>query len=96
MSSSPWGNTKITGSGYLDILSIRTVPADNDDVLYEIQSQYHQRPDLLAYDMYGSPKLWWVYAQRNMDLLKDPVYDFRAGISIYVPKGPRLRNLLGI
>ena len=65
---------------------IRSVPEDSDDVIYEIQSQYHQRPDLLAYDMYGSSKLWWVYAQRNMDTLKDPVYDFQTGLSIYVQR----------
>ena len=73
---SPWGKTKVIRSGdYLDILKIRTVPEDSDDVKYEIQPQYHQRPDLLAYDMYGSPKLWWVFAQRNMNELKDPIYD---------------------
>ena len=92
---SPWARTKIRDGQYLDILKIRPVPEDSDDVIYEIQSQYHQRPDLLAYDMYGSTKLWWVYAQRNMDTLKDPVYDFQTGLSIYVPKGSRLRQLLG-
>jgi len=93
---SPWGKTKVIRSGdYLDILKIRTVPEDSDDVKYEIQPQYHQRPDLLAYDMYGSPKLWWVFAQRNMNELKDPIYDFRAGLNIFVPKGDRLRQLLG-
>ena len=75
VTSSPWGKTGINRSGgYLNILNIRPVPADPDDQVYEIQSQYHQRPDLLAYDMYGNPKLWWVYAQRNMDILKDPVF----------------------
>ena len=97
VTSSPWGKTGINRSGgYLNILNIRPVPADPDDQVYEIQSQYHQRPDLLAYDMYGNPKLWWVYAQRNMDILKDPVFDFRVGTEIRVPKGSRLRTLLGI
>ena len=27
--------------------------------------------------------------------IKDPVYDFQTGLSIYVPKGSRLRQLLG-
>ena len=93
--NSPWGKTKTVRGQYLGILSIRPVPEDGDDVVYEIQAQYHQRPDLLAYDMYGDPKLWWVFAQRNMDLLKDPVYDFRSGLEIRVPKGGRLRQLLG-
>ena len=71
---SPWARTKIRDGQYLDILKIRPVPEDSDDVIYEIQSQYHQRPDLLAYDMYGSSKLWWVYAQRNMDTRLVSVY----------------------
>ena len=93
--NSPWGKTRLVRREYLDILRIRPVPESGDDVIYEIEPQYHQRPDLLAYDMYGDPKLWWVFAQRNMNTLKDPVYDFRAGLSIYVPKGSKLRQLLG-
>jgi len=30
-----------------------------------------------------------------MDSLKDPIYDFRAGLKIYVSKGSKLRQLLG-
>lgn len=93
--TSPWGNTKIRNGQYLDILSIRPVPAENDDILYEIEPQYTHRPDLLAYDLYGSHKLWWIFAQRNMDTLKDPVYDFVAGTKIYLPKGRNVSAQLG-
>ena len=68
--SSPWANTKIEGEEYLGILKIRPVPKESDDVLYTIQPQYTHRPDLLAYDVYGDSKLWWVFAQRNMEILK--------------------------
>jgi hypothetical protein len=37
-----------------------------------------------------------VFAQRNMDVLIDPVYDLIPGTQIYIPKGPQLRSLLGI
>ena len=95
--SSPWHNTPENESGeHMDLLRIRTVPASADDALYEVEPQYNHRPDLLAYDLYGSPKLWWVFAQRNMDTIKDPVFDMQAGVQIFVPKGPSLRNLLGI
>lgn len=93
---SPWKNTKMTNGQFLDVLQIRPVPAEADDVLYEIETQYTHRPDLLAYDLYGSPKLWWVFAQRNMDVIKDPVYDMVAGTQIYLPKGPKLKEMLGI
>ena len=71
------------------------MPAYDDDILYTIESQYEHRPDLLAYDLYGSPKLWWVFAQRNMDVLKDPVYDMVTGTKIYIPQGEKLTETLG-
>lgn len=93
--NSPWGKTKIVNGQYLDVLSIRPVPAENDDILWTIEPQYTYRPDLLAYDLYGSQKLWWVFAQRNIDILKDPVYDFVAGTEIFLPKGRNIQGLLG-
>lgn len=94
--TSPWNQTKFHSSGYLDILKIRPVPAESDDVLYEVEPQYNYRPDLLAYDLYGSSKLWWVFAQRNMNVIKDPVYDLTAGTQIYLPKSTTLKRLLGL
>jgi hypothetical protein len=93
--SSPWANTE-QNSIYLGNFKIRAVPESGDDILYEIQPQYTHRPDLLAYDVYEDPKLWWVFAQRNMDILKDPIYDFLPGTKIYLPQGAKLKELLGV
>lgn len=95
-STSPWYNTKVINNQYLDILDIRPVPAEPDDILYKIETQYTYRPDLLAYDLYGSQKLWWVFAQRNIDVIKDPIYDMVPDLEIYLPKGESLNRLLGI
>ena len=84
--SSPWHNTPENESGeHMDLLRIRTVPASADDALYEVEPQYNHRPDLLAYDLYGSPKLWWVFGLFNQDELVDPILDFKTGIKINVP-----------
>jgi alpha-L-fucosidase len=93
--SSPWYITNVTNN-YLDILSIRPVAADTDDFLYTIESQYTYRPDLLAYDLYGDPALWWVFIQRNLDMLQDPIFDFVPGTQIYIPKNSSLRTVLGL
>lgn len=95
-SNSPWNDTRIKNGQYLDTLKIRPIPAESDDILYTIEVQYTHRPDLLAYDLYGDNHLWWVFAQRNINTLKDPVYDFEAGTQIYLPKGGNLKRLLGI
>tara|TARA_B100000780_G_C21096835_1_gene442419 strand:+ start:996 stop:1292 length:297 start_codon:yes stop_codon:yes gene_type:complete len=91
-----YANTPITSTGYLDILVPRPVPVASDDVLYEILPAYTYRPDLLAHDLYGQKELWWIFAQRNLDILKDPIFDFVAGTQIYLPQGNNLRNTLGI
>jgi hypothetical protein len=93
--SSPYSTTK-QNKVYLELLSIRPVPAEPDDFRYVIESQYRHRPDLLAYDLYGNPKLWWVFVQRNMSVIKDPIYDFEPGTVIYLPKRSNLEKFLGI
>ena len=94
--TSPWKETKYTRQGALDILRIRPIPASSDDPQYTIETQYTHRPDLLAYDYYGTSKLWWVFAQRNMDIIKDPVYDMVAGTTIFLPKPDSLKRILGV
>lgn len=93
--TSPYASTSTKNGQFLDIFQIRPVPAQSDDVLYNVQPQYTHRPDLLAYDVYGSSKLWWVFAQRNMDVLKDPVFDLIPGIDIFLPRPGPLQQLLG-
>ena len=46
MSMNPYAKTGITRSGYLDILKIIPIPAEDDDVIFEITPNYHNRPDL--------------------------------------------------
>lgn len=93
--ASPWAYTP-QNNLYLELLKIRPVPAEADDYAYVIETQYKHRPDLLAYDLYGNPKLWWVFVQRNMSILKDPIFDFVPGQKIYLPKKGNLEKYLGI
>jgi hypothetical protein len=93
--TSPWSDTP-QNSLYLELLEIRPVPAEDDDYRYVIENQYKHRPDLLAYDLYGNAKLWWVFVQRNMSVIKDPIYDFTPGTTIYLPKKSNLERFLGV
>ena len=83
-------------ANYLDILNPRTLTADSDDQVYTVERTYAYRPDLLAYDLYGSPRLWWVFAQRNPDQIEDPIYDFKPGVTIKLPKPGNISNDLGL
>lgn len=93
--NSPWATTR-QNSLYMELLNIRPVPAEDDDYRYVIENQYKHRPDLLAYDLYGSSKLWWVFIQRNMSVIKDPIFDFTPGTVIYLPKRSNLEKFLGV
>jgi len=93
--SSPWATTK-QNNLYMELLNIRPVPAEKDDYLYTIENQYKHRPDLLAYDLYGDPKLWWVFVQRNMETISYPIFDFEPGTKIYIPKKSNLNRYLGV
>ena len=93
--TSPWASTTITNN-YLNILKIRPVSAEPDDAIYTIEPQDSHRPDLLAHDLYGTNKLWWVFIQRNLDILQDPIYDFVPGTQIYLPKRSSLMTILGL
>jgi hypothetical protein len=93
--NSPWYTTNIK-QNYLDVLTIRPVSAEVDDFLYTIEPQYAYRPDLLAFDLYGESQLWWVFIQRNLNVLEDPVFDFTPGKKIYIPKNSSLRTVLGL
>jgi len=88
--------TTVVSNGYLDIINFRNIPNVTNDVQFVVTSQYANRPDLLAYDLYGDPSLWWVFAVRNKDIIKDPIYDLYAGQAIYLPQLQTLKTLLGI
>ena len=81
---------------YLDVLNPRTLTAELDDQSYIIERTYAYRPDLLSYDLYGTPRLWWVFAQRNPDKIEDPIYDFEMGVTIQLPKKENVLKDLGV
>jgi hypothetical protein len=46
--------------------------------------------DLFSYQQYGSSRLWWVIALANADVIKDPIWDFKSGMTVFVPKNSAL------
>ena len=93
--TSPYFTTS-ESSDYLDILSPREITMELDDQSYTIERTYAYRPDLLAYDLYGTPRLWWVFAQRNPNEIEDPIYDFKPGVTIQLPKPANISKDLGV
>jgi hypothetical protein len=93
--TSPYARTN-TYSFFLDIAEIPELPMDPSDVQYQIDAIYKNRPDLLAFDLYGNVSLWWVFSIRNPNVLQDPVFDFLPGAIIYIPKKETIQTALGV
>lgn len=82
-------------SFYLGPWVNRPIPRQTDDQLFTINATYEYRPDLLAFDLYQSAALWWVFYQRNPNTLTAAPFDFVDGVQIYVPKITTLKAALG-
>ena len=80
---------------FLDVMVNRPIPKEPDDRLFKINQTYQYRPDLLSFDLYDTPNLWWVFYQRNPNTLTKPPLDFKTNTVIYLPKITTLRNVLG-
>ena len=93
--TSPYYNTGMYGK-FLDIMSPRVISKNSNDTGFTINKTYEYRPDLLAYDLYGDASLWWVFAARNPNVLKDPLFDFVPGTVIYIPLKENLVIDLGL
>lgn len=93
--TSPYSGTQTWGK-FLDVWPGKTIPGSVSDAIYQIDQIYHLRPDLLAHDIYQDSALWWVFAVRNPDVLRDPLLNFTTGTIIYVPSKEVVQRQLGI
>jgi hypothetical protein len=93
-STSPYFETGYS-QFFLDVMVNRPIPKETDDISFTINTTYQYRPDLLAFDLYGDPSLWWVFYQRNPNTLQAPPMDFAVGTLIYLPKMTTLKTALG-
>jgi hypothetical protein len=78
-------NAEMLNDRFLDVNLLPSIAKSDDDDLYIIDYVYDERPDLLAFALYENPRLWWVFALRNPDVLVDPLRDFKPGTQIYLP-----------
>ena len=83
---SVYRDTQIINDQYLDILNVDSIDVKNTTTkTITLEAKYDQKPDLLAHELYGNSKLWWVFALFNQDSLADPIVDFKIGLKIIVP-----------
>lgn len=86
-------NTQVLDGVFLDINKLPNVGVTLNDESYAIDPAYDERPDLLAQALYNNSRLWWVFALRNPDVIKDPLRDFKAGTVIFLPSSGAISAL---
>jgi hypothetical protein len=77
--------TPIT-NGYADLYVPPIVPDFSRVDDFTITQKYVNRPDLLAYELYGDARFWWLFAVYNKNAIVDPINDFTLGKKIVVPR----------
>lgn len=85
--SSSYAKTALL-NGYLDLFKpvLTRDSLSQETRKIKIENKYDRRPDLMAYDLYGNPNVWWIFVHYNREKIKDPINDFKSGITIVVPK----------
>lgn len=87
---SPYSQTQQT-SWFLSNMTYTPIGRDGtDEFIPALASKYEFRPDLLSYDKYGTVEYWWVFMDLNPDQIKDPIYDMKSNMSLFVPTANRL------
>ena len=79
---------------YLGMNKLPKVSMANGDIVI-VPPECENRIDLFSYQQYGSSRLWWVIALANADIIRDPTWDFKAGIIVFVPRDANLTSNLG-
>ena len=82
-------------SSFIGQYKHRKITASSDDIIITIDPKFNLRPDLLAYELYGNPNYWWVFCVRNLDQIRDPIWDFTTGKKIVVPSNSHLKASIG-
>lgn len=91
---SPYGTT-LSAGWHIGLYKHRSIPVHITDREVTISLKYQYRPDLLSFDLYGTPVYWWVFLVRNMNEIRDPIWDFVEGKKIMVPTVAHLRSVVG-
>jgi hypothetical protein len=78
---------------FLDVARLPKLDTTIGDFIV-VPAECENRIDLFSYQQYGSSRLWWVIALANADMIKDPIWDFKAGMNVFVPRDAALLEKL--
>jgi hypothetical protein len=71
-------------SFYLDVAKLPSMTGVSTKTVV-VPPECDNRIDLFSFQQYGSSRYWWMIALANADAIKDPIWDFRSGMTVLVP-----------
>jgi len=81
-----YSNTNVNNK-FLEYWQTPNLNTDDENIDYiTIKNRFVNRPDLLSYFYYSTPRYYWTFKYLNPDKLKNPIYDFVAGKEIKIFK----------
>lgn len=54
-----------TRGSYLETQNLRTIPKSDDDIYHVVSDNEVNRLDIISFNYYGTPHLWWAIAWAN-------------------------------
>jgi hypothetical protein len=78
---------------YLDVSKLPVINYTKGDYVI-VPSECENRIDLFSYQQFGTSRLWWVIALANADMIKDPIWDFKSGMEVFIPRDSTLLEKL--
>jgi len=81
-------------AGKLGLWEAPEIVITGNETTITISRHLRHRPDLLSYELYGTPHLWWVFKMLNPDKLNDSIWDFVEGIEILTPSPTEVSSYL--
>ena len=85
---------KETGISYLATREVKEIPLKSSDTYHIVKSHEASRLDLIAYNYYKNPLLWWVIAQANN--IYNPIEGVPVGTTLRIPSLETLYGNHGI
>jgi len=93
--NSRYGQTNLyqdtAGTMFFGLWQPLGLPEDNTDVFYTVRMGDAGRLDLVAYDYYNDPSLWWVIADFNNIVNQ---FDLKVGDMLRIPAKKRVMAAL--
>jgi hypothetical protein len=78
---------------YLDVSKLPVINYTKGDYVI-VPPECENRIDLFSYQQFGTSRLWWVIALANADMIKDPIWDFKSGMKVFIPRDSTLLEKL--